>query len=133
MDKYAIPSIVATAGTTISYFLGGWDMIIQLLTMLIVADYITGIGAAIKAKNLSSDVMFWAGVRKATIFVVIIIAFYFDQILNNGDPVFRNIAIWFYIGREGLSVIENAANLGLPVPLFLKKILKNASNKQSQK
>jgi toxin secretion/phage lysis holin len=133
MDKFSLSAIVATTGSTISYFLGGWDMLIQLLTVLIIADYLTGIAAAVKAKNLSSNVMYWAGIRKATILVVIMIAFYFDQIVNDGNPVFRNIAIWFYIGREGLSVVENLGNIGMYVPPFLKKILKQIDTKQNNK
>lgn len=133
MEKSIIASVIAGIGSTISYFLGGWDMIIQLLTILIIADYVTGIAAAVKAKNLSSDTMYWAGFRKASIFVVIIIAFYFDQVVNNGDTVFRDIAIWFYIGREGLSVIENLGNVGMYVPPFFKNILKQINGKQNNK
>lgn len=133
MDKTTISAIVAAIGSTATFLLGGWDMILQLLTILIVADYITGIAAAIKAKNLSSDIMYWAGFRKASIFVVIIIAVYFDQVMNNGDNVFRDIAIWFYISREGLSVIENLGNVGMYVPPFLKNILKQINGKQNNK
>jgi toxin secretion/phage lysis holin len=120
---YGIPAIFSAIGTTITAWLGGWDMLIQMLVFFIVLDYITGILSGIKNKNLSSDVMYWGGIRKGITLVVIMIAVMFDIMLNNSEPVFRTIAIYFYIGREGLSIIENMAKLGVPLPSFIKQTI----------
>jgi toxin secretion/phage lysis holin len=99
-------------------------MLIQALVTLIIIDYITGVLSGIKNKSLSSDVMYWGGIRKAVTLAVIAVAVLFDSMLNNGDPVFRTMALYFYIGREGLSIVENVAKLGVPLPAFISKVLK---------
>lgn len=120
---YGIPAVLSAIGTTITAWLGGWDLLIQMLLVFIIVDYSTGVLSGIKNKNLSSDVMYWGGIRKGITLVVIMIAFMFDIMLNNSEPVFRTIAIYFYIGREGLSIIENMAKLGVPLPSFIKQTI----------
>jgi toxin secretion/phage lysis holin len=126
---YGIPAIFSLMGTILTSWLGGWDMLIQMLVFFVVLDYITGVLSGIKNKNLSSDVMYWGGIRKAITLVVIMIAFMFDMLLNNSEPVFRTIAIYFYIGREGLSIIENLSKLGVPLPAFIKSTINQIAKK----
>lgn len=109
--------------TTITAYLGGWDIALKILVFCMVADYATGLLGAIRSKSVDSEVMFWGGVRKGVIFVVIALAVMLDEFLGNQTPVFRMLALYFYVGREGLSIVENLGILGVPLPAFVARIL----------
>lgn len=113
--------IIAVLGTIATTYLGGWDTSLQLLAALMIADYLTGVLGAFKTKNFNSDVMFWGGVRKGIVLLVIMLAVKVDLFVGNGAPVFRTLAMYFYIGREGLSVIENMGVIGVPLPDSFRK------------
>lgn len=114
---------IAVIATSATAMLGGWDVAIKLLVTLIVIDYVTGFLAAAKHKKLNSDVMWWGGIRKGVVFMVIIVAVLLDEMLNNSHPVMRTLVIYYYIAREGLSVTENCALLGVPLPDKLIEVL----------
>jgi len=116
-------SSIAVVGTVVSSFLGGWDVALKVLVVFIVADYVTGVLAALKRRQLNSEVMFWGGIRKGALMLVIAIAVLLDELIGNQAPVFRMLALYFYIAREGLSVIENLGLLGVWVPDAIKQIL----------
>jgi toxin secretion/phage lysis holin len=120
---------IAFIGTFASSFLGGWDMAIKLLLALMVADYITGVLGAIKQKKVNSDVMFWGGVRKGVVLWVIAIAALCDSWVAGDSPVFRTITVYFYAGREGLSVFENLGILGVSLPAQLKGFFEQLKQK----
>ena len=111
---------MAAFGVTISEFLGGWDGALKVLLLLMVFDYGTGVLGAFKTKTVNSDIMFWGGIRKATVLFVIGLAALLDDWLQPGAPVFRTAAIYFYAAREGLSVVENLGVLGVPLPTTIK-------------
>lgn len=104
-------------------WLGGYDKFLELLLLLMLADYLSGVAGAVKTKTLSSDIMFWGGIRKVTVLFVIGLAASIDGWVQPGAPIFRLAAILFYIGRESLSVIENFGVLGVPMPDKLKEYL----------
>lgn len=108
---------IAIIGGTISTLLGGWDTSIKLLVLFMVLDYITGIGAAIINKEFDSKIGFAGITRKIMTLIPIIMAFGLDVL--TGQDVFRNIAIWFYIGMEGFSAAENLGKAGVPLPKAL--------------
>lgn len=114
---------IAAIATIVTGLLGGWDVAIKLLATLIILDYVTGSLAAAKHKKLNSDVMWWGGIRKGVVFMVIIVAVLLDEMLNNSNPVMRTLVIYYYIAREGLSVTENCALLGVPLPDKLVEVL----------
>ncbi|WP_135546965.1 phage holin family protein [Paenibacillus cymbidii] len=116
-------SLIAAAGTAISVCFGGWDIAIKLLLTLMLLDYVSGIMSALKKKSINSDVMFWGGVRKGVVLAVILLAIQFDQLSGNEAPIFRTLALYYYIGREGLSVVENFGSLGVKIPQELEKRL----------
>jgi toxin secretion/phage lysis holin len=120
---------IAFIGTFASSYLGGWDTAIKLLFVLMVADYVTGLLGAIKQKKVDSEVMFWGGVRKGVVLLVISIAALCDSWISAGSPVFRTIAVYFYAGREGLSVVENVGILGVPLPAQLVSFLEQLKQK----
>lgn len=91
-------------------------MLIQALLVFMALDYITGFLAAIKQKRVNSEVMYWGGIRKGVVIVVVVIASSCDTLLGLDPPILRALAIWFYIGREGISIFENVGKLGVPLP-----------------
>ncbi len=119
--------IFAAIGTTISPFLGGWDILIKCLAMLMLVDYVTGVFCAIVSKSLNSQIGFIGIARKIFIFLLIGIAVSVDNATNS--EVLRTLTILFYISNEGISVLENAGKLGLPYPEQMKTILEQLKKK----
>lgn len=113
----------AAVGGWLGYFLGGCDGLLYALLTFVVIDYITGVMYAIADKNLSSEVGFKGICRKVLIFLLVGIANVLDvQVIGTGS-VLRTAVIFFYISNEGVSLLENAAHLGLPVPDKIKTVL----------
>ena len=113
----------AAVGGWLGYFLGGCDGLLYALLTFVVIDYITGVMYAIADKNLSSEVGFKGICRKVLIFLLVGIANVLDvQVIGTGR-VLRTAVIFFYISNEGVSLLENAAHLGLPVPEKIKTVL----------
>lgn len=129
MKEFTFSSFIALAATTVTAFLGGWDDALRYLITFLVIDYGLGVLVAIKTKKLNSDIMFWGGIRKAVVLIVIAIAVMLDNIIGNQAPVFRTMAIYFYTAREGLSAIENVGLLGLPLPAFVRNVLTQLQGK----
>ena len=116
-------------GGWLGYFLGGCDGLILALLLFVVTDYITGVMCAAIDKKLSSSVGFKGIFRKVLIFMLVGIANIIDfQVIKQGS-VIRTAVIFFYLSNEGLSLIENAAHLGLPVPEKLKNGLEQLHDK----
>lgn len=116
--------ILSAAGGGIGWFLGDADGVLLALVAFVVMDYITGVIAAAVNHELSSDVGFKGIARKVVIFIVVGIANVLDvQIIGKG-AVLRTATIFFYISNEGLSIIENAGEIGIHIPAPLKKMLK---------
>ena len=124
--------IVFTAiGGWLGYFLGGCDGLLIALTIFVVFDYITGVMCAIADKKLSSEVGFKGICRKVLIFVLVGIGNVIDIQVLSQPGVLRTAIIFFYLSNEGLSLVENAAHLGLPVPEKLKSVLEQLHDRDS--
>ena len=118
-----IQLIFTAIGGWLGYFLGGCDGLLYALIAFVVIDYLTGIMCAISDHTLSSEVGFRGICRKVLIFLLVGIANVLDiHVLGNGS-VLRTAVIFFYISNEGVSLLENAAHLGLPVPEKVKDVL----------
>ena len=118
-----IQLVISAIGGLLGYFLGGYDGLLYALIAFVVTDYITGIMCAIVDKKLSSQVGFKGICRKVLIFTLVGTANILDmQVIGTGS-VLRTAVIFFYLSNEGVSLIENAAHLGLPVSEKLKAIL----------
>lgn len=118
-----IQLIFTAIGGWLGYFLGGCDGLLYALIAFVVIDYITGVMCAINDKTLSSEVGFRGICRKVLIFLLVGIANIIDvQVIGTGS-VLRTAVIFFYISNEGVSLLENAAHLGLPVPEKIKTVL----------
>ncbi|RKJ38240.1 holin [Acutalibacter sp. 1XD8-33] len=118
-----IQFIFAAIGGWLGYFLGGCDGPLIALVAFVVIDYITGVMCAAADKKLSSEMGFKGICRKVLIFLLVGIANILDvQVIGTGN-ILRTAVIFFYISNEGVSLLENAAHLGLPIPEKLKDIL----------
>lgn len=118
-----IQIIFTGVGGWLGYFLGGCDGLLYALVVFVVVDYITGVMCAINNKTLSSAVGFKGICRKVLIFLLVGIANVLDvQVIGTGS-VLRTAVIFFYISNEGISLLENAGHLGLPVPEKIKVVL----------
>ena len=118
-----IQIIFSAVGGWLGYFLGGCDGLLYALIAFVVIDYITGVMCAIINRELSSAVGFKGIFRKVLIFLLVGIANIIDvQVIGTG-AVLRTAVIFFYISNEGVSLLENAAHLGLPVPGKIKAVL----------
>ena len=118
-----IQLVFAAVGGWLGYFLGGCDGLLIALVIFVTCDYLTGIMCAIVDKKLSSEVGFKGICRKVLIFLLVGIDNVLDvQVIGTGS-VLRTAVIFFYISNEGVSLLENAAHLGLPVPEKIKIIL----------
>ena len=110
-------------GGILGLLFGELDGSLYALVVFVIADYFTGIISAINNKKLSSDIGFEGISKKICIFVLVAIANIVDvNILNSGAAV-RTAVIFFYLSNEGISVLENAVKLGLPVPEKLRNVL----------
>lgn len=121
--KHLLHSAVAVVGTAVTYLIGQWDVPLLVLVIFMAADYITGVLLAVLNKKLSSSVGFRGLAKKASILLVIVLAVMLDRLLNEGVWLFRTLCAYFYIANEGVSILENAALLGIPVPKKLREVL----------
>jgi toxin secretion/phage lysis holin len=119
----SIQVIFAGVGGWLGWFLGGCDGLLYALIAFVVIDYITGVMCAIADKKLSSATGFKGICRKVLIFLMVGIAHILDVNIIGSGSVLRTAAVFFYISNEGVSIMENAAHLGLPVPVKLKEVL----------
>lgn len=118
-----IQFVFTIVGGWLGYFLGGCDGLLIALVVFVVMDYLSGVMCAVADKTLSSEVGFKGICRKVLIFILIGIANILDvQVIGSGS-VLRTAVIFFYLSNEGVSLLENAAHLGLPVPAKLKVVL----------
>ena len=113
----------AAIGGWLGYFLGGCDGLLYALIAFVVIDYLTGVMCAINDKTLSSEVGFKGICRKVLIFLLVGIANILDIHVIGTGSVLRTAVIFFYISNEGVSLLENASHLGLPVPQKIKAVL----------
>ncbi len=119
-----IQFVITAIGGWLGYFLGGCDGLLIALVVFVAADYATGVMCAVSDKKLSSEVGFKGICRKVLIFILVGIANILDvQVIGTGS-VLRTAVIFFYISNEGVSLLENAGHLGLPIPEKLKLVLK---------
>ncbi|MBR5529177.1 MAG: phage holin family protein [Oscillospiraceae bacterium] len=126
-----IQIVFAAVGGWLGYFLGGFDGLLYALIAFMVVDYITGVMCAVVDKTLSSAVGFKGICRKVLILALVGIAHILDANVIGDGSVLRTAVIFFYISNEGVSLLENAAHLGLPIPEKMKEILVQLHDRKS--
>ena len=115
--------VFAGIGGWLGWFLGGCDGLLYALLAFVVIDYVTGIMCAVVDKKLSSAVGFKGIFKKVLIFALVGIGHILDTHVIGSGSVMRTAVIFFYLSNEGVSLLENAAYLGLPIPQKLKSVL----------
>ncbi len=127
-----IQVILSAIAGSLGYFIGGFDSMIYALIVFVIIDYITGVMCAIADKSVSSEIGFKGICRKVLIFLLVGVANILDvEVIGTGSAL-RTAIIFFYLSNEGISLLENAAHLGLPVPEKIKTVLEQLHDR-SQK
>ncbi|MCH1974685.1 phage holin family protein [Muricomes sp. OA1] len=125
-----ISIVFGMAGGFLTYWLGGWDVLLKTIVFLAIADYITGWIKGIYTKQLSSEIGFKGLLKKIVMFIVIAVSFVIQGLIGGTIPL-REVVIMFYIANEGLSLLENAA-VFTPIPDKLKNVLLQLRDKDSE-
>ena len=128
-----IQLMFTAVGGWLGWFLGGCDGLLYALIAFVAIDYITGVMCAINDHSLSSEVGFRGICRKVLIFLLVGIANILDVNVIGTGSVLRTAVIFFYISNEGVSLMENAAHLGLPVPEKIKVVLEQLHDRAEDK
>ena len=124
--------VFAAVGGFIGWFLGGFDGFLYALVAFVAIDYLTGVMCAINDKTLSSAVGFRGICRKVLIFTMVGLANILDVYILGEGSVLRTAVIFFYLSNEGVSMLENAAHLGMPVPDKLKDVLEQLHEREGK-
>ena len=127
-----IQIVFAAIGGGIGWFLGGADGFLYALIAFVVIFYITGVFCAIVDKKLSSEVGFKGICKKVLIFILVGVGNIIDVQVLGQAGVLRTAVIFFYLSNEGVSLLENAGHLGLPVPAKLKAVLEQLHDRSEK-
>lgn len=122
---------ITTLGGYIGWFLGGWDGFLYALVVFVVLDYLTGVMVAILERQLSSEIGARGIFKKVLIFSLVAVAHIIDSDIIETGSTIRTATIFFYLSNEGISILENTAKIGLPIPAKLKTVLEKL-NKEDE-
>lgn len=132
--KWAALGLGAIAG-----LYGEWTTALQILCILMVVDYITGVLVAITGKSpktdgggLSSKIGFIGIAKKGFIMLIVLVATQLDRAIGNTAMVFQSATVFYYIANEGLSILENAEAIGIPFPAFIRERLESIRESKSK-
>ena len=126
--KYAINNIISVILTTTVYLLGGFDIALQSLIIVIIIDYLTGIASAIYNKELSSKTGFKGIIKKFCYSLVVALSVVIDNLLGQSGLI-RSLVIYFFVANDGLSIIENMAEMNVKLPQKLIDALQQIKKK----
>jgi len=121
--KEIINTILAVTGTTFIYLVGGIDVALSCLLIAIILDYISGLIKAYETKTLSSKIGLRGILKKVGVLVVVMLAVLIDRVAGDTGAI-RTLVIYYFVANEGLSIVENLAQAGIPIPQTIKKALK---------
>lgn len=133
--KELVCSVLSMAATGILYLLGGWDVALACLIVAIILDYLSGVIKAYVTKELSSKIGFKGLIKKVGVLVIVMLSVIVDQITGSTGAI-RTLVIYYFVANEGLSILENLAQAGVPVPNSIKnalKVLKDLGNDKKTK
>ena len=127
-----IQIVLAAVGGSVGWFLGGCDGLLRALVIFIAVDYATGVMCAVADHRLSSEIGFRGICRKVLIFVLVGVGHVIDESVIGSGSMLRTAVLFFYLSNEGISLLENAAHLGLPVPERLKDVLEQLHDRSEK-
>lgn len=120
--KYMFNFFTSTVLTTVLYFLGGWDMALKTLLIIIALDYLTGVCDAIANKKINSKIGAKGIIKKVGYLIIVAVSVQLDQIVGDTGAI-RNLVIYFFVANEGISILENWRSMGLPLPEKVMEVL----------
>jgi toxin secretion/phage lysis holin len=123
-----LQTVITAAGGFLGWYLGGIDGAMYTLVVFVAVDYISGVLCAVQDRALSSKIGSRGIFKKVMIFALVGIAHMVDRNVLGHDGVLRTATIFFFLSNEGISILENAAHLGLPIPARLKNVLANLND-----
>ena len=129
--KHLINDVASIVLTGLVYLLGGFDIALQSLLIVVIIDYLTGIASAVYNKQLSSKVGFIGILKKFSYFLVIALAVVIDH-LTGQHGIIRTLVIYFFVANDGLSIIENLAEMNVKLPQKLIDALEQLKNKEGE-
>ena len=129
---YSIQAVFMAIGGWLGWYLGGCDGLLYALLGFVVMDYITGVMCAVVDKKLSSAVGFRGIFKKVLIFILVGVGNIIDVQVLGQAGVLRTAVIFFYLSNEGVSLLENAGHLGLPIPAKLKAVLEQLHDRSEK-
>lgn len=129
--KESICGVLAGIGTLFIYLLGGLDVAMQCLLIAIVLDYLSGLIKAYNSKVLSSKIGFRGILKKLGILFLVMLAVVIDRVTGESGAI-RTLVIYYFVANEGLSIVENLGEAGLPIPKVLKNALKILKKENSK-
>ena len=132
IEGFGFSAAISALGTFLTFLLGGWDKPLQFLLVLMFFDFILGTLGALRNKILDSKVMFWGGINKILVLMLVVLSVFIDYFLPVEEPCIRTAIIFFYCGREGLSLVENCGLLGMPVPPFIAQFFRQLNDKEGE-
>lgn len=130
--KEIICTILAGFSTAFIYLVGGIDVAIQCLLITIIIDYISGLIKAFNTKQLSSKIGFKGILKKVGVLLIVMLAVLIDRIAGETGAI-RTLVIYYFVANEGLSIIENLGQAGLPIPKAIKNALKALKEQSNEK
>lgn len=126
--KVVINDICSVILTTIVYLLGGIDIALQCLLIMIILDYISGVASAIYNKKLNSQVGLKGILKKFMYLVIVCVSVILDRIIGNTGAI-RTLVIYFFVANDGISILENIGKMGIPLPKKLIDTLEQLKKK----
>ncbi len=127
----AVSSVTAISGAVVTFAFGGWDQLLSLLAIAMAIDYVTGLAAAVRTgTGLNSNIGFWGLARKGLMLTVVLLAHRIDLIM--GTDIIKGGAIYFYLVNELISITENYAKIGLPLPAKLRQAIAVLKKQEEQ-
>lgn len=126
--KHLINDVISVILTTFVYLIGGFDIAIQSLLIVIVIDYLTGIASAIYNKELSSKIGLKGILKKFCYLLVVALSVVIDKLLGQGGLI-RTLVIYFFVANDGLSIVENMAEMNIKLPKKLIDALEQIKKK----
>lgn len=126
-------AVLGVIGGVISEKLGGFDASLHLLISMMVADYVTGVLAAVRNGEIDSNIGFIGLMKKIAVLIVVAVGFELDHAIGIEKAYIRNIIIYFYVSNEGISFLENLGKLGVDYPQKIKDVFAQLKNREEKK
>lgn len=130
--KEFVCAALASIGTFLTFIFGDWDVALQCLVVAVALDYVSGVIKAFVKKELSSKIGVKGLVKKVGVFVVVALSVLLDKVTGSTGAI-RTLVIYYFVANEGLSIVENLAETGIPIPDVIKKALKNLKSESKGK